>query len=87
MVDLGYQGLALGGCQVLWPFKKPQRRALEPEAKAFNQHLARLRVKVEQRIRSLKVFRIVKGVYRGRRRRLDLRLNLIAGLVNRMILA
>jgi hypothetical protein len=33
----GYQGLALAGCTVIWPFKKPKRRALESEEKAFNQ--------------------------------------------------
>ncbi|TXH67817.1 MAG: hypothetical protein E6Q83_16135 [Thiothrix sp.] len=58
---------------------KPKHRALELEAKAFNQRFAQIRVKVEHRIRSLKVFRTLKGVYRGRRRRLDLRLQLIAG--------
>jgi hypothetical protein len=31
------------------------------------------------------VFRLLKGVYRGRRRRFDLRLNLIAAFINRMI--
>lgn len=86
IVDSGYQGLALEGCTVLWPFKKPKGRALEPEAKAFNRRLAQVRVLVEQRIRCLKIFRILKGVYRGRRRRFDLRVNLIAGLVNRLIL-
>ncbi|WP_298607136.1 transposase family protein, partial [uncultured Thiothrix sp.] len=86
VVDLGYQGLALEGCRVVWPFKKPKTRQLEPEEKAFNQRVARLRVKVEHRIRSLKIFRLLKGVYRGRRRRFERQLRLIAGLVNRMIL-
>ena len=85
VVDSGYQGLALDGCTVVWPFKKPKRRELESEEKAFNQRLAQIRVQVEQRIRCLKVFRLLKGVYRGRRRRFELRLNLIAGLVNRLI--
>ena len=85
IVDLGYQGLSIDGCRVVWPFKKPKSRSLAPEEKAFNQRLARIRVKVEHRIRSLKIFRLLKGVYRGRRRRFELQLRLIAGLVNRMI--
>ena len=86
LVDSGYQGLAIDGSEVVWPFKKPGGRELEPEEKAFNQRLAQVRVKVEHRIRSLKIFRCLKGVYRGRRRRFGLRLCLIVGLVNRMIL-
>ncbi|SKA93673.1 DDE superfamily endonuclease, partial [Thiothrix eikelboomii] len=73
------------GCSVVMPFKKPPGRDLEPEQMEFNQRLAKVRVKVEHRIRSLKIFRILKGVYRGRRRRFELRLRLIAALVNRMI--
>lgn len=85
LADLGYQGLLLDGCTVVYPFKKPQRHELEPEQRAFNQCLAQVRVKVEHCIRTLKVFRILKGMYRGRRRRFDLRLSLIAGLVNRIV--
>jgi hypothetical protein len=85
LADSGYQGLRLEGGTVLYPFKKPRTRELEPEERAFNRRLAQLRVKVEHRIRSLKVFRLLKGVYRGRRQRFDLRLALIAGLINRML--
>lgn len=56
VVDLGYQGLAIDGCRVVWPFKKPKSRSLEPEENIFNQRLARIRVKVEHRIRSLKIY-------------------------------
>ena len=85
IVDLGYQGLSLDGSEVVWPFKKPKHGVLEPEQQAFNLRLARVRIKVEHCIRCLKVFRILKGVYRGRRRRFELRLKLIAAFVNRMI--
>lgn len=84
-VDLGYVGFRVEGCSVVMPFKKPPGRDLEPEQMEFNQRLAKVRVKVEHRIRALKIFRILKGVYRGRRRRFELRLRLIAALVNRMI--
>jgi IS5 family transposase len=68
LVDSGYQG-----CSVVWPFKKHKGREREPEEKRFNQRLAHVRIKVEQRIRCLKIFRILKGIYRGRRQRFDLR--------------
>ena len=85
LADSGYQGLTLEGVSVVYPFKKPRKRELDTEQKAFNRRLAQLRVKIEHRIRSLKIFRVLKGVYRGRRRRFELRLRLIAGLVNHMI--
>jgi hypothetical protein len=85
LADSGYQGLVLDGGTVLYPFKKPKHRELEPEEKAFNRRLAQLRVMVEHRIRCVKVFRLLKGVYRNRRRRFELRLRLIAGLINQMI--
>lgn len=66
LVDASYQGLVLDGCSVVWPFKKPKRRqSLKKRPLIFNQQLAHLRIKVEQRIRSLKIFRILKGIYHG----------------------
>ena len=85
LADLGYVGLELPECDVLLPFKQPSKRELEPEQKAFNQRFAHFRVKVEQVIRTLKIFRILKERYRNRRRRFELRLNLIAALTNRML--
>lgn len=85
LADSGYQGLVLDRGTVLYPFRKPRHRELEPEERAFNRRLAQLRIKVEHRIRTLKVFRLLKGIYRGRRQRFDLRLTLIAGLANRML--
>jgi hypothetical protein len=47
-----------------------------------NRALAKLRVRVEHAIRRVKIFRIFSGRYRNRRKRLGLRLSLIAGLLN-----
>ena len=43
---------------------------------------ARLRVRVEHVIRRFKIFHIFARRYRNRRKRVGLRLNLIAGLLN-----
>lgn len=47
-----------------------------------NRALKRLRVRVEHVIHRFKIFRILSGRYRNRRRLFGLRLNLIAGLLN-----
>jgi hypothetical protein len=44
--------------------------------------LASFRVKVEHKFRELKIFRILSGTYRNFRKKLHMRLNIIAGIVN-----
>ena len=63
----------------------PDRRktiALSPEQRVFNRLLASQRVIVENVIRRLKIFRVLKETYRHRRRRHGLRVHLLAGLYN-----
>lgn len=84
--DLGYQGLQQCHALTWLPFKATQNRPLDEEQRAYNRTLARVRIKVEHVIRSLKIFRILAERYRNRRRRFALRLNLIAGLYNRALL-
>ena len=84
LADAGYQGLRWEGVKLLSPFKKPRNRALDPLQKAINRRLAQLRVKVEHRIRTLKIFRILKGIYRNRHTRFERHLRLMAALVNRI---
>jgi hypothetical protein len=64
------------------PIKKPKGGKLTDAQKQFNKELAKERVVIEHIIRHLKIFRIVSGKYRNRRRRFILRMNLIAGLYN-----
>ena len=80
--DSGFQGvLKLHGLSRT-PFKRSKRKALTDEQKAFNRLLASERVIAEHVIRRLKVFRVLKEVYRHRRRRFGLRVHLLAGLYN-----
>ena len=62
--------------------KKPRKGKLTSEQKQQNKEHARLRVRVENVIRHLKIFRILSSRYRNRRKRFGLRVNLIAGLYN-----
>lgn len=80
--DGGYQGYALQHKKVVLPHKKPRKDLLTPEQRAENQERARARLVVEHVIRRLKVFRILKEVYRHRRKRFALRISLLAGLYN-----
>jgi len=82
LADSGYQGLLELHAKARTPFKKPKGGKLSEEQKQFNKQLARERVVIEHIIRHLKIFRILSGKYRNRRRRFMLRVNLIAGLYN-----
>jgi len=80
--DLGYWGLQNEMANVILPLKNSKLQRLTPEEKKFNRELANKRVKVENVIRRLKIFRILSEKYRHRRTRFGLRFNLIAGLHN-----
>ena len=80
--DSGYQGLQKKHSKVLTPKKKSKKHKLTKEEKKANRELSKKRIKVENVIRRLKVFRILGERYRHRRKRLGLRFNLISGIYN-----
>jgi IS5 family transposase len=82
LADRGYQGIHRYHQQSIIPHKKPRKGKLTKEQKQQNRELASLRVRVENVIRCIKVFRILSGRYRNRRKRFGLRVNLIAGIYN-----
>lgn len=82
LADKGYQGIRQYHTNSSIPHKKPRNGKLTIEQKQHNKEQARLRVRVENVIRRLKVFRILSSRYRNRRRRFGLRINIIAGLYN-----
>nr|WP_304524160.1 hypothetical protein [Deinococcus betulae] len=49
--------------------------------------MASTRLRVEHVIQRLKIFRVLKDVYRHRRRRFSLRVNLIAAVCNRTVVS
>jgi len=59
-----------------------KKKALSKEDKTFNKNLSSSRVVIEHVIGRLKVFRILSERYRNRRKRFNLRLNLVAGIYN-----
>ena len=82
IADKGYQGLVQRHANSCIPKRKPPKQVLSNDDRQSNRALARVRIAVEHQIRRLKVFRILKGPYRNRRRRFGLRLNLLCGLLN-----
>jgi hypothetical protein len=80
--DSGYQGWQKIQSNVVIPFKKPRKSELLPEQKEHNQKLASLRVKVEHKIKQLKVFNILSNCYRNFQKKYNMRFNIIAGIVN-----
>ena len=82
LADKGYQGINRYHSNSCIPHKKPRKGKLTIEKKQQNKEHARLRVRVENVIRHLKIFRILSSRYRNRRKRFGLRVNLIAGLYN-----
>ena len=80
--DSGYQGIQKKHAQVLLPKKNSKLKRLTKEEKQANRELSSKRIKVENVIRRLKIFRILGERYRNRRKRLGLRFNLISGIYN-----
>ncbi len=87
LADAGHQGLTAIHANSHTPVKKSKYHALTHEQKAANRELAHQRILVEHVIRKLKVFRILSERYRNRRKRFQLRFNLIAALYNSEIQA
>lgn len=81
-LDLGYWGMDRLHENVRLPKKSSKYQALTKTEKNYNKRLARSRVLVEHVIRRVKVFRMMSGVYRNRRKRYDLRMQLFCGIYN-----
>ena len=80
--DSGYQGLDKLHKATGIPYKKLKNGELTMEEKEYNGGLSRFRVRVENKIRELKIFRIISERYRNKRKRYGLKFNIIAGIVN-----
>ena len=80
--DAGYQGLWRSHRHAITPHKATPASPLSAEQRQDNRVLAHTRQAIEHVIRRMKIFHVLKGVYRHRRRRFALRVQLIAALCN-----
>lgn len=81
-VDSGYQGIDNIHPNAEFPYKATKNRPLDKEEKEYNRALSRIRVKVENVLGQVKVFRILSDRYRNKRKRYSIKFNIIAGIVN-----
>jgi hypothetical protein len=82
LADSGYQGWQKLQSNVIIPYKKSRKGPLTKEQKEHNRKLASMRIKVEHKIREIKVFKIMSEVYRNFQKKYNLRFNIIAGMIN-----
>ena len=80
--DSGYQGIQKKYTQSKIPHKAKKNNPLTAQQKKENHLLSATRAVVENVIRTLKIFKIIAEKYRNRRKRIALRLNLIAAICN-----
>ena len=85
LADSGYQGIQKLIENALLPKKKSKHNPLTKQDKNYNKLLAQARIIVENIIGKLKRFRIIADKYRNRRKRFQLRFNLIAAIHNKEI--
>ena len=81
-VDSAYQGLDKRHHNVEIPYKATKKHPLNKEKKKYNTALSRIRVKVENILAKIKSFNILSFRYRNKRKRYNLKMNIIAGIVN-----
>ena len=82
LADSGYQGLDKIFHQAETPIKSSKHHPLTEVDKTYNRELSSERIMVENLFAKVKVFKIFSTTYRNRKRRFNLRMNLIAGILN-----
>jgi IS5 family transposase len=82
LADSGYQGLQKIHANCKIPFKKTKLKKLTEEQKTYNKELSQERIKIEHTNRQCKIFRIVKDVYRGKKKHSQNIWEIICGIVN-----
>jgi hypothetical protein len=82
LADSGYQGLNKIHKKTAIPFKKPKNGKLSKEQKVYNKELSKIRVKVENVLGKIKIFKIIGNRYRNKGKGYGIKFNIIAGLVN-----
>ena len=83
LADSGYQGIMKMYSQTQTPRKSSKLKPLTLEDKSYNHVLSKERIKVENIFAKVKTFKMFSTSYRNRRKRFGLRMNLIAGIINR----
>ncbi|MCC9834808.1 transposase, partial [Streptococcus agalactiae] len=83
LADSGYQGIMKLYSQAQTPRKSSKLKPLTLEDTTYTHTLSKERIKGENIFATVKTFKIFSTTYRNRRKRFGLRMNLIAGMINR----
>ncbi|VVC35030.1 Harbinger transposase-derived nuclease domain,Putative transposase IS4/IS5 family, partial [Cinara cedri] len=75
----GYQGWQKVQSNVVIPYKRYRKKPLTEEQKEHSRKLASFRMQVENKIREIKIFKIISNVYRNFQKKYNMRFNIIAG--------
>jgi len=73
--DSGYQGWQKVQSNVVIPYKRYRKKPLTEEQKEHNRKLASFRMRVENKIREIKIFKIISNVYRNFQKKYNMRFN------------
>ena len=79
-------GNAVPGLDYVTPIKRRPGKDRTPAERAYNRAHSRVRIRVENAIRRVKIFRIMKERYRNRLKKYDVINDIVCGLVNQAIL-
>ena len=80
--DSGYQGILSIHLNSNTPQKATKKHKLTKKEKKANREISKKRILVENVIGKIKIFKALAERYRNRRKRYNLRFNLIAGIYN-----
>jgi hypothetical protein len=86
LTDKGYTGIHKFHNNSFVPKKNAKKKPLTKDERKENRRINSVRVSIEHVFSRLKAFKVLGTKYRGRRKNLGLRLNLIAGIYNHELL-
>lgn len=87
LADLGFLGIYKIHKNSLIPHKSSKNKPLNKEQKKQNRELASKRTPIEHTNRIMKIFNILKYPYRNKQKRFGLRVNLLAAIYNKNMIA
>lgn len=87
LADLGFLGIYKIHKNALIPHKSSKNNPITKEQKKQNKELASQRIPIEHTNRMMKIFNILKYPYRNKQKRFGLRVNLIASIYNKNLIA
>ncbi|HEV0364940.1 TPA: IS5-like element IS1515 family transposase, partial [Streptococcus pneumoniae] len=81
-VDLGYLGILKFHENTFIPAKNSKNRRLSEDDKQLNKEMSAIRIEIEHFTAKFKTFQIMSVPYRNRRKRFELRAELICAIIN-----